>query len=625
MQRKPNQQKVFDLLPENDATVLAPDFNGGGWTVHAHGESFDFTQYAELGLLAKLLRNEFAEWAPVQERKTAMDRFRLLGIFLDFAATGAIGTLPSLSRGTMSIYADHIALRPVGKQSTHYAIYQALANHVRRMHDSGKIEKFRIPRRFSRAWTESEPVPTLSELVAPNAAIGNEGKVLLREILEFAWSKIRETLRRIRAANQAAADASGLLTRKRFGSLVSYIDERFDGIPKSEWDAVARGQPEFTEYRCAIRFHGGTRQVATHLGPDVRTLVPFAVVFAAADINPHSILKLKIGDLKETNRPGWRKLDWEKTRAGGEIDGLEWPVGGTNAATVPRAFDALREITERFRRSAGDQHAQAAFLAWAPSPGRARVKPPLIRVPTHSMLLYEFRNFRADFLEAHPKWIGADGKHPVFALENIRATAINVLHADLGQDTESTRVATRHRHKSTTARYLRHPEHAAAREGAIRDSQEQMVAWAREHDVNVILAKPDSVADALKIEASEALLWIDEAKNAVGNGFQCRNPLNSPMLGQARGRLCTYFIGCFACANNIIIATPLNAARLILWHSHVEAARPRMAADNITRWNLIYEPQIAAIAAALDDFPADVLVKGRRLAEQLRIPFPTVQ
>jgi hypothetical protein len=624
MQRTTKRQKIFDLRPESDATVLAPNFQSSGWIVHAHGEQFDFAPYAMLGSLAKLLRDDFSEWAPVQERKTAMDRFRYLRMFFDFAATGAIGIPLVLSRSAMSIYAAHIALRPVGKQISHYVVYQGLAHHVRRLHDDGKIPLFRIPRKFSRAWTESEPVPTLSELIAADAAVGSQSKVLLREVLEFAWSEIRESMRRTREANRSATNYTGPLTLERFDSLVAYIDERFDGIPTYYRDKAAMAQPDVLQYRYALRYHGNIRLVATHLGPDVRMLVPFAVVFAAANVNPQSILKLRIDDLKDTDRRGWKKLDWDKTRAGGEIEGLEFPIGGANASTVPRAFEALLEITQRFRRSVSETNEDFAFLAWLPN-GRSKESLPPIRVPSHKMLLYAFRSFRDDFLAIHPGWIGADGKKPVFALENIRATAINVLHADLGYDTESTRVSTRHRRKSTTARYLRHREHAAAREGAIRDSQEQMVTWVKEQSINVILAKPDTVADTLKIEASEALLWIEDAKNAVGNGFQCRNPMKSPMPGQVRGRLCTYFIGCFACANNIIIAMPLNAARLILWRRHVEAARPRMAADNMTRWNLIYEPQVAALSAALDDFPADVLVKGRSLAEQLRVPFPTVQ
>jgi hypothetical protein len=74
----------------------------------------------------------------------------------------------------------------------------------------------------------------------------------------------------------------------------------------------------------------------------------------------------------------------------------------------------------------------------------------------------------------------------------------------------------------------------------------------------------------------------------------------------------------------VVIATPLNALRMMQWLRRMREAEPRMLRQNLEKWQRIYAPQLLLFAEALNDFPRAILQEAKELDRSHQLPFPAI-
>jgi hypothetical protein len=174
---------------------------------------------------------------------------------------------------------------------------------------------------------------------------------------------------------------------------------------------------------------------------------------------------------------------------------------------------------------------------------------------------------------------------PYFTLGNLRHTGSDRTHEVSGGNLKASQVVLGHVSADTTYSHYRSDGMKRRDEEKIARVQGRFVDWLRDG-----AEVPTSIVarDIPELTASQAEA-ISLGENAVSSGFTCRNPYNSPMPGQRRGKLCSAWLGCFACPNAVIETNAQTLARLLQLKSHLISAKMNLAPQ---RFELIYEPKL---------------------------------
>jgi hypothetical protein len=421
-----------------------------------------------------------------------------------------------------------------------------------------------------------------------------------------------------------ASNSSATIQEKRYyrdlAWLLAYVEDYLDGIP--EHITHLHNLPMLGRYETSIARIGGVAEASAFFFPTCRELSPFFAVFAAAHVNPMSIHGIRVDHLRMSDDPAWATLGFNKPRAGGEVVGPTFPIGGRNARTIPRAFEKLKAYTEpiRERLSANDPRRGALFLCRL-----RRVRGDgFLDQATYEMLQVGFTKL----VERFWKSVGAAnvGVRPFsFSASNVRASAIVQAHQDGGMDLEQTRILTRHRGSRTTTLYVDRMDVRTGMVAEVRKGMEALEQWVRTTQLPVIRAEVAAVLEALQLpdtpENREAATAYLKGDLGLGHGMDCRNPTKGPPRFRD-GNRCDYLVGCWTCQQCIIITTPLNWARIRGYLDHLIAHAPTLKARNTVRWRRLYEPQLNLLEQVLADFPPEIERKGRGLLPRLKPLFP---
>lgn len=402
--------------------------------------------------------------------------------------------------------------------------------------------------------------------------------------------------------------------------LLSYVEDYLDGIP--EHISHLHNLPMLGRYEASMARIGGVAEASAFFFPTCRELSPFYAVFAAAHVNPMSIHDIRVDHLRMSDDPAWATLGFDKPRAGGEVVGPTFPIGGRNARTIPRAFEKLKAYTEpiRERLSMNDPRRRALFLCRL----RRVRRDGFLDQATYDMLQVEFTKL----VERFWKYVGPDnmGVRPFyFSASNVRASAIVQAHQDGGMDLEQTRILTRHRSRRTTTPYVDRKDVRAGMVAEVRKGMEALEQWVRTTQLPVIRAEVAAILEALQLpdtpENREVAIAYLEGDLGLGHGMDCRDPTKGPQRFRD-GNRCDYLVGCWTCQQCIIITTPLNWARIRGYLDHLIAHAPTLKARNMVRWRLLYEPQLNLLEQVLADCPPEIERKGRGLLLRLKPLFP---
>jgi hypothetical protein len=340
------------------------------------------------------------------------------------------------------------------------------------------------------------------------------------------------------------------------------------------------------------------KEVLTYLDPCIEVLGCAAALLLAAGVNPSSLPRLRVDQLARDPAAStmFATIISDKPRAGRQLDLGPFPIGGPSARTLPRLWERLAAMTAGLRCEALKDIRSRLLLARG---GTNNVKDTRfsIRVATSWQLQAALRNELVG--HARGEFEPLQSLATSLTLSHVRTTSINVTNARLHHDFGKTAKAFRHGEGVYEASYLTGPHVRLALESHIREGQFLLEQWAR-GAVSIVPDDTSRIAHAAAVDTATAVRIRRDEFN-LGFGVSLVN-------GHA-----------------IVVATPLNCARMIQWLRRLREAESRMLRDSPERWNLLYAPQLHLFREALLDFPKSVRVEGDRLDAEYQLPFMDVR
>lgn len=201
--------------------------------------------------------------------------------------------------------------------------------------------------------------------------------------------------------------------------------------------------------------------------------------------------------------------------------------------------------------------------------------------------------------------VDQQGKPLCLTFASLRPTGLSLAHARLGHDVVKTQALANHADLNQTKRYVSQPVIQAEQTGMIARLQGRFVEAVRGGGVPAEQGGQQAAAPEEEINA----------RNATASGFICRDPLSGIAPGQRKGKLCTFWLGCFTCRNAVIPLEAETLARVLRTRQALVEARPRVALD---RWQLLYAPQLEIIERdILPEFPADVRAAASAMVDRM--------
>lgn len=408
--------------------------------------------------------------------------------------------------------------------------------------------------------------------------------------IDAAWRHFvagQDALARVDRARIAAAPTLEGLDLSDLGVVLALLTDRFGGVIPHGAAMLKRGAGLWRLVH-AISVQGGVRHVARYLYPNSRVLIPFVVAIAAQSFaNPDAVLGFT-RDCASAHPLFDNRIivTWRKGRAS-KLQRRSFLKDKSLAP--PHLIEQVLAMTARLVPLAPRADRDKLFL-YATMCGSRH-----IGVLQGNTAHQQVERFVADH-----GLKGADGRALKLNLAALRTTGLTRAHAVLGFDLVKTRALANHASLDTTRQYVDRPLARDGQARALAQLQGAFVEWVR--------GDAAEVARTLKVPAAAAV-DIAAGRNATAAGFVCRDPLAGVGPGQAPGRLCTAWLGCFTCPNAVIPLDLDVLARLVATRSALIAARLRMAPE---RFALLYEPKLAILERdILPRFPAAMHVEAR--------------
>jgi hypothetical protein len=427
---------------------------------------------------------------------------------------------------------------------------------------------------------------------------------------------------------------------------ILFAHEHYNGIPRTVTEV--RRLPDDQKIPGEVRYASMIIRVGSEfpglfpsmLCPGQDEAAALAVLLAAAHVNADSVVAMKAACLKATRDPNVFVLAWHKARAGGEMEGLGFPNRPANnspdcedngAAEIDEktgemrrqilargATDAVRSIPTAIRdylkasaplRAAMDMpdgpdgvpHPDAKLLLVQPD----KVQPGATGFTCSARTLR--RGVEAFAARLQERIVVAHSEASGFriGLKSIRVSAIHQFRRSSGS-MNATVIASQHASRDQTAYYLRHRDVMA-----LNSEETRRIVNALDHAVRtgtlILVAADHRPTGAVDI----------------GHGLTCRNRHDSQMPGQRPDLPCDFFLGCLSCERAIVVATPLNYARLARYREHLISSRQRRD-QNPERWHRWVMPMLPVLEQALADFPPETAAEGTKLAARLRLDFGAI-
>lgn len=260
-------------------------------------------------------------------------------------------------------------------------------------------------------------------------------------------------------------------------------------------------------------------------------LIPFMILIAArTGINSDALYRLERDCIvpHEIDEEYFYCV-WDKPRAGRQQKQLH-RVDRRKEMGVVELIQFLRQYTEPLALKTDTPANKKLFLYLSEN---TLLKHRLISSYTAPRI--SFRRLK-EFRERH--------QLPYFSFSSIRPSAATLLYLQTGGNLGKVRQFLQHAHFSTTIRYVLNQITERFNARVIQKAQERMV-----ERVTVIPEKRKIGIKRLNLPKPQAA-QIVEGRFDTGCGT-CRNPYDSPQMGERKGQLCTSFHACFSCPNGL--------------------------------------------------------------------------
>jgi integrase len=260
-------------------------------------------------------------------------------------------------------------------------------------------------------------------------------------------------------------------------------------------------------------------------------LIPFMILIAArTGINSDALYRLERDCIvpHEIDEEYFYCV-WDKPRAGRQQKQLH-RVDRRKQMGIVELIQFVRQYTEPLALKTDTPANKKLFLYLSEN---TLLKQRLISSYTAPRI--SFRRLK-EFRERH--------QLPYFSFSSIRPSAATLLYLQTGGNLGKVRQFLQHAHFSTTIRYVLNQISEQFNARVIQKAQERMVERV------TVIPETRKVGikrlDLPKLQATQ----IIEGRFDTGCGT-CRNPYDSPQMGEEKGRLCTSFHACFSCPNGL--------------------------------------------------------------------------
>lgn len=338
----------------------------------------------------------------------------------------------------------------------------------------------------------------------------------------------------------------------------------------------------------------GREETAGYFYASGRDLVPFVLLLSVATaFNSDTILSLEWSNIAFGNRFGQQfvRIVGSKPRAATDpVATLDATAGdGTNAAQL---FDLLRRLTERLRPHITDPRDEDHVFLFVPERGDKRVTS--FGRDDRDTQDSKWRLALRSFIKDH-------GLEP-FYLAQIRPTILDEIQVTTGDILAARAVGqqqdpqTLWRHYTSDGTIQRYNE----RLGEVFLARER---WRETHGV---------------IDPRSRLLAPAMDRGAATPGFICLDPMDSPLPGQRRGRLCNAYGHCPSCP--LAAAEIGKAANVALYQGLRQAIYAAQPSVGPKAWVARWAPILLDVDALLQF--VDPVVAAT--ASRLNVKLPTV-
>jgi integrase len=443
---------------------------------------------------------------------------------------------------------------------------------------------------FPRRHLDASPRPALTRKVIEAVLEA------CRRDIEASWADFQRGRELIAAAaaRVAAIGEPTLRDLSDLGILLALLVQRHAGLLPEDGDLLA-GDVLSRRVRHVITGHGGAERVSRFLHVTPETIVPYMIAIGAQSFaNPEA--------LHDTRRD-CASEDLLIAR----LVHVTWPKGRASRVqrrsflrdrgmSVPNLIDRVLALTAPLVSHAALEDRDKLFLVVVRR-GRRLSPNRVAPAPCRSDWVRRF--------VARHGLVDQQGKPLCLTLASLRPTGLTHAHARLGHDVGKTQALANHADLNQTKRYVSQPVIQAEQTGMIARLQGRFVEAVRGGGVPAEQGGQQAAAPEEEINA----------RNATASGFICRDPLAGIAPGQRKGKLCTFWLGCFTCRNAVIPLEAETLARVLRTRQALVEARPRVALD---RWQLLYAPQLEIIERdILPEFPADVHAAASAMVDRM--------
>lgn len=331
--------------------------------------------------------------------------------------------------------------------------------------------------------------------------------------------------------------------------------------------------------------YGETSAVISQLYFTTETLLPFMVLTGLATcFNATGLLKLRQTNVKRgIGILGDERIFviGEKPRAG-RSQRRSFPVDAEDPYSVASLLDTVVTHTEPLRHHVDPRYANSLFIA-----ARTTGERPGGFFDGSNDILSTLGNALSKFLKAH--------RLPNFTINDLRTIGADVASMMSEGEVKVQQIVLQHESIKTTMDHYQTEQAARAR-------QEQLAHLMNERERFI---SSGGRIDPRNQGASAGLY------RAATPGFDCLDAMNSPLVGQREGTLCSAYGKCFQCPRAVLFPNTANVARLLQMYECFLQAREVL---NPERWIIEWAPQLKI----LTDFwlliiPVEVLAEARAL------------
>ncbi|WP_184714650.1 site-specific integrase [Caulobacter sp.] len=582
-------QKVVALSPSPSDLIVRFSAPDGG-----PPETFDFNRYAGNGDIRCAFVEAFYEHylsAASQTRRTAFYTIKYFFDFLNFPQNAAITETKLISTETLHAFISWIDHHPGWTIGTKSGVWTPPKLLLRWM-------QIRRP-----AWVSDDLELPFNPFPNRNLhAKRREGlsKAEIKRVLNACRLEINESWNLFLYGQSAIA--SGECTSRVAprnldlacrATLIKALHDRF-GPEVPSWSVLTRKGAGFTPLARAVRLAGGISSMSRYFHMTLEAVIPYMIAIGSQLFaNPDALRLIRRDCLSEHLFLDGRSIvSWEKPRSGRT---QRRTFLRDKDMSPPSLIDRVLAMTEPLLDRCEPRHRDLLFIYGATERHR-QVQPP----PGYLIL-----NKLAEFVQRHDL-VDDEGAPLRLTLASLRTTGLSLAHAALGNDILKTQALANHASPETTRLYVDAPSARNARASEIGKLQARFVDAIRAG----LFEAPPAPSHQSDVDAS----------SATASGFTCSDPLNSPMPGQQKGRLCTAWLGCFTCPHAVIPLESQTLARLLQTQIALTNARRTVSPD---RWNALYADKLAILERdIIPRFPADALEEARSIMAMLP---PTVE